>query len=44
MVGAIGMAVCMMLVPVISMATPTTDGVKSQPVAIGIVFMLFLFM
>ncbi|KAH7022952.1 general substrate transporter [Ilyonectria destructans] len=43
MVGAIGMAVCMMLVPVISMATPTTDGVKSQPVAIGIVFMLFLF-
>lgn len=43
-VGAIGMSVCMLIVPVIGMATPDVDGVKSQPVAIGIVFMLFAFM
>ncbi|KAF7559544.1 hypothetical protein G7046_g4621 [Stylonectria norvegica] len=42
-VGACGMAVCMLIVPVIGLATPTNNGVKSQPVAISIVFMLFLF-
>ncbi|KAF7534878.1 hypothetical protein G7Z17_g13291 [Cylindrodendrum hubeiense] len=44
MVGAVGMACCMMIVPIIGMTTPTdAEGVKSQPVAIGIVIMLFLF-
>ena len=43
-VGALGMAVCMLMVPVIGMTTPTTNGVKSEPVGIAIVFMLFLFM
>lgn len=43
-VGAIGMAVCMLIVPVIGLATPDVDGGKSEPVAISIVFMLFLFM
>lgn len=45
MVGALGMAACMLIVPVIGMATPNdAQGHKSQPVAIGIVIMLFLFM
>lgn len=43
-VGALGMAMCMLIVPVIGLATPSENGVKSEPVAIGIVFMLFLFM
>ncbi|ETS87172.1 hypothetical protein PFICI_01000 [Pestalotiopsis fici W106-1] len=43
MVGATGMAVCMLVVPVVGLATPTVDGVKSQSVGIGIVFLLFLF-
>ncbi|KAF4982725.1 hypothetical protein FZEAL_1714 [Fusarium zealandicum] len=43
MVGAAGMAVCMLLVPVIGLATPSPDGKKSEPVAIGIVVMLYLF-
>ncbi|KAK9770271.1 putative Major facilitator superfamily (MFS) profile domain-containing protein [Seiridium cardinale] len=42
-VGAIGMAVCMLIVPVIGLATPDINGVKSNSVGIGIVFMLFLF-
>jgi len=42
--GAIGMAVCMMVVPIIGMETPNTAaGGKTQPVGISIVFMLFLF-
>ncbi|KAM5355148.1 hypothetical protein ACJ41O_001794 [Fusarium nematophilum] len=44
MVGAVGMAFCMLIVPVIGLTTPTyEDGVKSKPVGIGIVFMFFLF-
>ncbi|KAF7527500.1 hypothetical protein G7054_g10472 [Neopestalotiopsis clavispora] len=43
MVGAVGMAVCMLVVPVVGLATPTVDGVKTQSVGIGIVFLLFLF-
>ncbi|RDW76988.1 hypothetical protein BP6252_05041 [Coleophoma cylindrospora] len=43
-VGALGMAVCMLVVPVIGLETPTTaTGGKEQPVGIAIVFMLFLF-
>ncbi|KAI1334911.1 general substrate transporter [Xylariaceae sp. FL0016] len=47
-VGAIGMAICMMIVPVIGLTTPDVideDGTstKSQPVGISIVFLLFLF-
>lgn len=45
MVGAAGMAACMLIVPVIGLATPNdNNGTKSEPVAIGIVLMLFLFM
>ncbi|KAF4473416.1 HXT3-Low-affinity hexose facilitator [Fusarium agapanthi] len=40
MVGAAGMAVCMLIVPVIGLATPTP---KTEPTAIGIVVMLYLF-
>ncbi|RBR08203.1 uncharacterized protein FIESC28_10395 [Fusarium coffeatum] len=40
MVGAIGMAVCMLIVPVIGLATPDP---KTEPSAIGIVVMLYLF-
>ncbi|KAI8170291.1 Quinate permease [Colletotrichum sp. SAR 10_70] len=44
MVGAIGMGLCMLLVPVVSLATPELEGgVKSQSVGIAIVFLLFLF-
>ncbi|KAM5355901.1 hypothetical protein ACJ41O_002547 [Fusarium nematophilum] len=43
LVGAVGMALCMLIVPVIGLATPSKDGVKSEPVAIGIVVMLYLF-
>lgn len=43
-VGAIGMATCMLIVPIIDMRTPTVNGTKSQPVAIAIVFMLYVFM
>ncbi|TDZ28954.1 Quinate permease [Colletotrichum spinosum] len=43
-VGAIGMGLCMVLVPVVGMTTPDLEGgVKSQPVGIAIVFLLFLF-
>ena len=41
LVGAIGMAVCMLIVPVIGLATPDP---KTEPAAIGIVVMLYLFM
>jgi MFS family permease len=41
MVGAIGMAVCMLIVPIIGLATPNP---KTEPTAIGIVVMLYLFM
>ncbi|KAI0483404.1 general substrate transporter [Xylariaceae sp. FL0804] len=47
-VGAVGMAACMLAVPIVAGATPdvvTADGstTKSQPVGIAIVFLLFLF-
>ncbi|KAI1458044.1 general substrate transporter [Annulohypoxylon moriforme] len=47
-VGAIGMGVCMLIVPVIGMMTPDVIGVKgtatkTEPVGIAIVFLLFLF-
>ncbi|KAF6836356.1 sugar transporter [Colletotrichum musicola] len=44
MVGAGGMALCMMVVPIVGLKTPTSaDGTKSEPVGIAIVFLLFLF-
>ncbi|KAK0381326.1 hypothetical protein CLIM01_01295 [Colletotrichum limetticola] len=44
LVGAAGMAVCMLIVPIVGMKTPTAaDGTKSEPVGISIVFLLFLF-
>ncbi|TGJ78741.1 hypothetical protein E0Z10_g10030 [Xylaria hypoxylon] len=47
-VGAIGMAVCMLIVPIVGLKTPdviAADGsaTKTQPVGIAIVFLLFLF-
>jgi MFS family permease len=43
-VGAIGMACCMMTVAVVGLKTPDTPkGGKSEPVGIAIVFLLFLF-
>ncbi|KAI1482024.1 general substrate transporter [Daldinia eschscholtzii] len=47
-VGAIGMGICMLIVPVIGMTTPDVIGAKgaatkTQPVGISIVFLLFLF-
>lgn len=42
-VGAIGMAFCMMIVPIVGLTTPDINGAKSQPVGIAIVFLLFLF-
>lgn len=41
-VGAIGMAVCMLAVATVGIATPGTTS-KSEPVGISIVFLLFLF-
>jgi hypothetical protein len=38
------MAVCMLIVPVIGLATPDVNGTKDEATAIGIVVMLFLFM
>ncbi|OHW92224.1 sugar transporter [Colletotrichum incanum] len=44
MVGAVGMGLCMMIVPIVGMATPDlAGGTKSQSVGISIVFLLFLF-
>ena len=43
-VGGIGMALCMLVVATVETQTPTLDGgAKSHPVAISIVFLLFLF-
>ncbi|CAJ2513067.1 Uu.00g011860.m01.CDS01 [Anthostomella pinea] len=47
-VGAIGMAICMMIVPIVGATTPNVVGAdgkltKTQPVGISIVFLLFLF-
>lgn len=43
-VGAAGMAVCMLIVPIVGLRTPSAaDGTKSEPVGIAIVFLLFLF-
>lgn len=41
-VGAIGMALCMLCVSVVGLSTPGTTS-KSEPVGISIVFLLFLF-
>ncbi|KAF2753514.1 sugar transporter [Pseudovirgaria hyperparasitica] len=42
--GAVGMAVCMLIVATVETQTPSYGaGVKSQPVGISIVFLLFLF-
>lgn len=41
-VGALGMAMCMLIVAVVGLSTPGTS-VKSEPVGISIVFLLFLF-
>ncbi|GIJ98635.1 hypothetical protein Aspvir_000753 [Aspergillus viridinutans] len=44
MVGAIGMATCMLLVATIGLTTPTlASGGKSEPVGVALVFLLFLF-
>jgi MFS family permease len=44
MVGAIGMACCMMTVAIVGLKTPDTkSGGKTEPVGIAIVFLLFLF-
>ncbi|KAI0869216.1 sugar transporter [Hypoxylon argillaceum] len=47
-VGALGMATCMLIVPIVGLKTPdviAADGTatKTQPVGIAIVFLLFLF-
>jgi MFS family permease len=43
-VGAIGMATCMMTVAIVGLTTPdTAKGGKTEPVGIAIVFLLFLF-
>ncbi|PSR80161.1 major facilitator superfamily transporter sugar [Coniella lustricola] len=41
-VGALGMAMCMLIVSIVGLATPGTT-TKSEPVGIAIVFLLFLF-
>ncbi|RSL96064.1 hypothetical protein CDV31_013623 [Fusarium ambrosium] len=44
MVGAVGMGVCMLIVAVVGLETPTFEGnVKSESVGIAIVFLFFLF-
>lgn len=42
-VGAIGMGICMIIVAAVETETPSPDGLKTQPVGISIVFLLFLF-
>lgn len=43
-VGAIGMAFCMLIVSVVGLETPTLEGgTKTEPVGISMVFLLFLF-
>jgi MFS family permease len=39
-VGALGMSLCMLIVPIVGLKTPDENGVKSQPVGIAIVFLL----
>ena len=48
LVGAAGMGICMMVVPIVGLTTPDVPGpdgtsTKTQPVGIAIVFLLFLF-
>lgn len=42
-VGAIGMALCMIIVAAVETETPSYNGTKSNAVGIAIVFLLFLF-
>lgn len=42
-IGGIGQGICMLIISVVGDATPSTDGVKSQPVGIALVSMFFLF-
>ncbi|KAL1899583.1 hypothetical protein Sste5346_002985 [Sporothrix stenoceras] len=42
-VGAIGMGLCMLVVSVVGLTTPTINGTKTEPVGISIVFLLFFF-
>jgi Na+/melibiose symporter-like transporter len=42
-VGAVGMAVCMFIVATVETQTPSPGGVKTVPVGISLVFLLFLF-
>ncbi|KAF2196941.1 MFS sugar transporter-like protein [Delitschia confertaspora ATCC 74209] len=41
--GAIGMALCMLIVATVETQTPSPEGTKTVPVGISIVFLLFLF-
>lgn len=44
MVGAVGMAVCMLIIPVVGQLTPDeANGGKAQPVGIAFTFLFFLF-
>ncbi|KAI9738602.1 MAG: hypothetical protein M1834_008106 [Cirrosporium novae-zelandiae] len=43
-VGGIGMGICMIIVAAVDTETPDVNGIKSQPVGISLVFLLFLFM
>lgn len=45
MVGAIGMAACMLITALVGLETPSTtpEGAKTEPVGIAIVFLMFLF-
>ncbi|OBT70449.1 hypothetical protein VE03_00254 [Pseudogymnoascus sp. 23342-1-I1] len=44
LVGAVGMSLCMLVVAILVTKTPDLgEGMKSQPVAIGTVFLMFLF-
>lgn len=43
-VGAAGMATCMMIIPIVGTLTPSTaTGAKEKPVGIGLTFLFFLF-
>lgn len=42
-VGAMGMALCMLIVATVETQTPSSRGVKTVPVGISIVFLMFLF-
>ncbi|KAH6613000.1 general substrate transporter [Boeremia exigua] len=42
-VGALGMALCTMMIAVVGLATPTVDGGKTHAVGIAIAFLAFLF-